>query len=298
MSEDRHEAEVDAHSGTETTGHEWDGIKELDTPLPRWWLWIFYATIAWSVVYMIFMPAWPAPPGIEGHTRGLRDHSERANVAVAMEELEASRAPMYARLEGASIADIQEDPELFAFVRNAGESIFGDRCATCHGRGAQGFVGYPNLNDDVWIWGGSYEDIRHTLVVGIRAEHPETRMSMMPRYGADGLLERGQIDQVTDYVLTLSGRASYTPELREGRRIYREQCVSCHGVDGSGDRAQGAPNLTDNEWLYGETRDQIRATIYRGPYGVMPAWEGQLDANQITALAAYVHTLGGGEDAG
>mgnify|MGYP000595569162 CR=1 FL=1 len=300
MSEHDETRETDAHSGTETTGHEWDGIKELDTPLPRWWLYIFYASIVWSVIYMVFMPAWPALPGLAGetdHTRGLRNHSERANVAEALDELAEMRASGFAALEGASIDEIESNPELLGFVRAAGEAVFGDRCATCHGVGAQGFVGYPNLNDDIWIWGGSYDEIRHTLQVGIRSEHPDTRFSQMPAFGRDELLSRSEIADVSDYVLSLSGVSAEAGAVGRGQAIYDVQCASCHMDDGRGDRAQGAPNLTDQNWLYGGSREQIIATIHRGPYGVMPAWEDRLDDATIDALAAYVFLLGGGEDA-
>ncbi len=292
-----HNVEKDDHTGTATTGHEWDGIKELDTPLPRWWLWIFYATIVWSVIYMVFMPAIPGLPGMSAdgdHTRGLRNHSERANVAVAMEALEASRASGFEALRGASIEEIENDPQLLQFVIAAGESAFGDNCATCHGAGAQGFIGYPNLNDDVWLWGGTYQDIHDTLMWGIRTDHPDTRFSQMPAFGRDELLSNAQIAAVSDHVLSLSGLAEPNAE---GAEIYAIQCASCHMDDGRGDRLQGAPNLLDAEWLYGSERQQVIDIIYRGPYGVMPGWEGRLDDATIDALAAYVYLLGGGESA-
>jgi len=298
---EEHKNEVDAYSGVETTGHEWDGIKELDNPLPRWWLWLFYASIVWSVIYMIFMPAIPAPPGFDGHTRGLRNHSERANVAVAMNELQAARAPMFARLQETidtqGVSAVERDPDLLNFALAAGRSAFGDNCATCHGAGGQGAPGYPNLNNDDWLWGGRFEDIRHTLNAGIRwEEHPETRFSQMPAYGADGLLTRPEINAVTDYVMTLAGLTAATEAgAGDGARIYERECAACHGVDGRGDRSQGAPDLTNNIWLYGGSREQIRNSIHRGPYGVMPAWEDRLPEPVITALAAYVYLLGGGE---
>jgi cytochrome c oxidase cbb3-type subunit 3 len=297
MAEDN-KKEVDAYSGVDTTGHEWDGIKELDNPLPRWWLWIFYATIAWSVVYMIFMPAIPAPPGMDGHTRGLRDHSERANVAAAMAELQAARGPMFAQLQQAAdaggAAAIESDAALLNFALAAGESAFGDNCATCHGAGGQGFVGYPNLNDDDWIWPSSFDDIRHTIRHGIRwDEDLDTRFSQMPAYGRDGLLDRDEIAAVADYVLTLSGMQEPTEAGRTtGAEIYDAQCSICHMADGSGDQSQGAPNLADAIWLYGSSPEQVRNTIWRGPYGVMPAWNERLDEQTITALAAYVYLRG------
>ncbi|MCC5996727.1 MAG: cytochrome-c oxidase, cbb3-type subunit III [Oceanicaulis sp.] len=292
---------VDEISGVETTGHEWDGITELDNPLPRWWLWCFYASIIWAIGYMIFMPAIPAPPGFDGHTRGLRNHSERANVAVALADLEARRGPMFARLqevvdEGGVMA-VLDDGDLLNFTLAAGRSAFGDNCATCHGVGGGGFIGYPNLRDDDWIWGGAYDDIRHTIVAGIRwEEHPETRFSQMPAYGRDQLLSREEIHAVTDYVMTLSSLTVQAgADLALGAEIYQRECASCHMPDGRGDPSQGAPNLTNNIWLYGGSREQIRNSIHRGPYGVMPAWETRLPEPVITALAAYVYLLGGGE---
>ena len=299
---DEHNKDVDAYSGIETTGHEWDGIKELDNPLPRWWVWIFYATIIWSVIYMIFMPALPALPFMDGgSTRGLRNHSERANVAMAIAELEATRGPTFQRLVQAAddggIVAIESDPELLNFALAAGQSAFGDNCATCHGAGAQGFIGYPNLNDDEWIWGGTFDDIKQTLVGGIRwDEHPETRFSQMPAYGRDELLSRDEINAVTDYVMTLAELSEATEAGQTiGAEIFDIQCSTCHMADGAGDRLQGAPSLIDQVWLYGNDREQIYNTIHRGPYGQMPAWEGRLSNETITALAAYVYLLGGGE---
>lgn len=291
------EKHIDQETGTETTGHEWDGIRELDNPLPRWWLWIFYACIAWSVVYWVLMPAWPAPPGMQGFTEGVVGNSERVNVAEDMQALQASRSDFFTRLDAAESYDaIESDPALFRFALAAGESNFANFCATCHGAGAQGFTGYPNLNDDVWLWGGSFNDIRTTLLYGIRSDHAETRYSQMPAYGADGLLSREQIRNVRDYVLSLSGGTGFdAAALNAGAEVFASQCATCHGDNGMGDRSQGAPNLTDAIWLYGGSPEQVENSIWRGPFGVMPAWEGRLDDPVITALAAYVYSLGGGE---
>lgn len=303
MSDTPKKPETDAISGVETTGHEWDGIKELDNPLPRWWLWIFYASIVYSVIYMVLMPAWPALPGMSSggsdYTRGIVGNSERANVARAMEALEESRAAGFSRLEGVSIEAIESDPEMLRFVRAAGRSSFGDNCGTCHGMGAQGARGYPNLNDDIWLWGGSYEDIRTTIRFGIRTEHEQSRFSQMPAFGRDEILSYQGVRDVADYVLSLSPSASgdISEAAGRGAEIYTAQCASCHGNEAMGDRSQGAPDLTDHDWLYGGTREQIIATINRGPYGVMPAWQERLDDGMIDALAAYVFLLGGGEPA-
>jgi cytochrome c oxidase cbb3-type subunit 3 len=299
MSQDPDTPETDDHTGTATTGHEWDGIKELDTPLPRWWLYSFYATIVIGVVYMIALPAipWlPGSPADSDHSRGFSNNSERVNVARAVAELQASRASGFAQLENASIESIENDPQMLGFVRAAGRAAFGDNCGTCHGVGAQGAPGYPNLNDDVWIWGGTFEDIRETIQYGIRTEHPMARFSQMPAYGRDQLLGASEIRDVADYVLTLSGHEITNEDgAQRGAEIFISQCASCHADDGTGDRSQGAPNLADQEWLYGGSREQIIATIDRGPYGIMPTWEGRLEDTTISALAAYVFLLGGGE---
>lgn len=288
--------ERDEHTGTDTTGHEWDGIKELDTPLPRWWLYIFYASIAAAVIYWVLMPAWPLA---NGYTRGLLNWSDRRNVAAEVQSLEASRAPMFERLAHASSSDLARDPELQEFARAAGESAFGDNCQTCHGAGGAGAPGYPMLADDVWIWGGSMDDIEHTLRVGIRSGHPNTRMSMMPAFGRDGLLTDAQISDLTEHVIAISNaRARLRPDMRaagRGALVYQEQCAACHGATGAGNRATGAPSLNDDVWLYGGSRAEIRRQIELGRGGVMPSWDQRFDDGTLRALAYYVHQMGGGE---
>jgi cytochrome c oxidase cbb3-type subunit 3 len=290
------ERERDSVSGTETTGHEWDGVKELDTPLPRWWLYIFYACIAAAVIYWVLMPAWPIG---NGYTRGVLGFSDRNNVAADVGALRSARAPLYERLANASTAEIAADPELQEFARAAGESVFGDSCRTCHGAGGAGAPGYPVLADDVWIWGGSLADIEHTLRVGVRADHPETRMSMMPAFGRDRLLTTQQIGDVTEYAISISAaRNRLNPDRSAAARgavVYQEQCAACHGVAGAGDRTVGAPSLNDDLWLYGGSREEIRRQVELGRAGVMPSWERRFDAGTLRALAYYVHEMGGGE---
>ena len=288
--------DVDAHSGVETTGHSWDGIKELNTPLPRWWLIVWYTTIVWAVVYMILMPALPALPGMGTNTKGLRNHSDRDLVAAAMADLQAERQAQSVALLSASLEDIETDRGLQQFALAMGESLFGDNCATCHGAGGRGAVGYPTLADDVWLWDGTLDGIEYTLRHGIRQEGDDaTRFSIMPAFGRDGILSREEIDAVTEHVMSLSGQA-HDPELAKmGAGTFSVQCASCHGEFGAGDRTVGAPNLTDQEWLYGGSRDAIYATIYNARNSHMPAWQGRLDDASIKALAVYVHTLGGGE---
>lgn len=283
-------------SGTDTTGHEWDGIRELDTPLPRWWLYIFYACIAAAVVYWVLMPAWPL---VNGYTKGVLNWSDRRNVAAEVQTLQASRAPMFERLARASSSDLANDPELQEFARAAGESVFGDNCQTCHGAGGAGAPGYPVLADDVWLWGGSLDEIEQTIRVGIRSGHADAHISQMPAFGRDRMLNAAQIDDVTEYVISMSAaRRRLDPNAQaaaRGAQIYGEQCAACHGATGAGDRAVGAPSLTDDVWLYGGSREEIRRQIELGRNGVMPTWERRFDAGTIRALAYYVHQMGGGE---
>jgi cytochrome c oxidase cbb3-type subunit 3 len=288
--------ERDELSGTDTTGHEWDGLKELDTPLPRWWLYIFYASIVISVVYWVLMPSWPL---LNGYTRGVLGQSDRVNLATDMQGLDAARGPMFERLLNASVTDFAADPDLQAFASAAGEAVFGQNCRTCHGSGGAGAQGYPSLVDDVWIWGGTLADIEHTLAVGVRSTHPETRLSMMPAFGRDGLLAPEQINDVTEYVITLGPAAArLSPDATaaaRGAEIYAVQCAACHGPTGGGDRMQGAPSLQDDIWLYGGSREEIHTQIVLGRGGVMPSWSGVLDPATLRAVAFYVHQLGGGE---
>lgn len=286
---------LDEITGTETTGHEWDGIDELDTPMPRWWLVIFYACIVYGIIYAILMPAIPALPGMQGYTKGLLGHSDRARVAISMEELYASRSVNAQKLIGADMQGIQSDPELLRFAMSQGKSFFGDNCAICHGEGGQGFPGYPNLNDDIWIWGGSYADILQTISYGIRANHDDTRIGSMMAYGKDEILEYSEIDDLVQHILKISGQVSDAEAALRGATSFEDNCSSCHGSDGKGTRENGAPNLTDADWLYGGDTATIRLSIVNGRSGMMPHWNERLTQDQIAALAVYVHSLGGGE---
>jgi cytochrome c oxidase cbb3-type subunit 3 len=284
--------EVDQLTGTETTGHEWDGIRELNTPLPRWWLWVFYATVVWAVGYWVLYPSWPT---LTGYLPGTLNHSQRADVDEAVKQLKAQRREQGKQLAGATLQQIEADPNLFQFAREAGKSAFGDNCATCHGSGGQGAKGYPNLNDDVWLWGGKLEDIKHTLMVGIRSPHPDARQSQMPAFGKDGILKAAEINDLTEYVLNLSGQPANQTAVQRAAQLWTDNCASCHGVDGKGMREFGAPNLTDREWLYGGAKAEIRSQIFNAKAGVMPNWGSRLDPMTIDVLAVYVHSLGGGE---
>lgn len=289
--------DIDEVSGVETTGHTWDGIKELNNPLPRWWLYVFYASIVWAIGYMIFMPAIPALPGTGmTNTPGLRGHSDRAIVAEQVQALNTERAAAASRLVTASLSEIETDMSLQQFALAMGESAFGDNCATCHGAGGRGAKGYPMLADDIWLWDGTLDGIEYTLRHGIRHnEDPDTRRNSMPAFGRDGLLTPKEIDDLVHYVVDLSGREADQAAVSRAAPIYATQCVSCHGADGKGNRQLGAPNLTDHEWLFGGEPRDIQQTIYSARNAHMPAWQGRLDDPTIKALAVYVHSLGGGE---
>jgi cytochrome c oxidase cbb3-type subunit 3 len=284
--------EIDQPTGLEDTGHEWDGIRELDRPLPRWWLWVFYASIVFAVVYWILMPAWP---GLTGYTPGVLHKSDRAQVEQDLKALAAQRGAEGRMLEGASLEAIERDPKLQAYAMAVGQSVFGDNCATCHGQGGAGARGYPNLRDDVWLWGGSLEDIHHTITVGVRSGQSDARLSQMPAFGRDQLLKPDQVDDLTDYVMALSHRPASRAALARAAPVFQQNCASCHGADGTGMQAQGAPNLTDADWLYGADRASIRTQIWNGRGGVMPSWRARFDPATLKALAVYIHANAGGQ---
>lgn len=284
--------EIDAVTGVETTGHEWDGIKELNKPLPRWWLLTFYATIVWAVGYWVVYPAWPT---LNGYTKGIWNYSQRATVSADVKAAQAAQAGMRDKLAAAPLADVKKDPELLRFAVAGGGAAFQINCAPCHGRGAQGFVGYPNLNDDDWLWGGSLDEVLKTIQFGIRSDHAQTRANAMPKYGIEKLLDDTQIGDATEYVLKLSGQKFEAVPADRGSKVFAEQCAECHNADGKGKLDRGAPNLTDGIWLYGGTRAAILESIRTGRGGMMPAWTGRLDPTTIKALTVYVHSLGGGK---
>jgi cytochrome c oxidase cbb3-type subunit 3 len=285
--------QVDAVTGTATTGHVWDGIRELNTPLPRWWLWIFYATIIWSIGYWIVYPSWPL---LNSYTRGVLGWQSRAAVVEELTALREGRAKMGSRLAAASLQEIVDNPDLLAFARAQGRTAFGDNCAPCHGAGGGGARGYPNLNDDNWLWGGKLEDIAQTIRHGIRSGDPDSRQGSMPAFGRDGMLPRADIGAVADYVRTLSGLApDRGADLARGAKVFKDNCAVCHGETGKGNRELGAPDLTSNIWLYAADKSTIMDDIWNGRGGIMPAWIGRLDDTTIKALTVYVHTFGGGE---
>ncbi|NVO22285.1 cytochrome-c oxidase, cbb3-type subunit III [Donghicola sp. C2-DW-16] len=277
----------------ETTGHSWDGIEEFNNPLPRWWLWTFYACIFWGVLYTIAYPAWPL---LSGATPGVLGFSTRQNVAAEIAAVEEANASINEQLASADLTQISANPELQSYASNAGAAVFRTWCAQCHGSGASGAKGYPNLLDDDWLWGGSIEDIHTTITHGIRNEtDADARFSQMPAFGTDELLEKEQIRQVVNYVMSLSGEPNDPALVEEGSVVFADNCATCHGETGTGDRTQGAPNLTDAIWLYGGDYDTLITTVTKARYGVMPNWNARLSDAEIAAVATYVHGLGGGE---
>lgn len=294
MSNDKHEKDIDDVSGVETTGHSWDGLKELNNPLPRWWVWVFIITIIWSIGYFVVYPAWPT---LSGATEGTSGYTQYKELAENQAEIRARQKNYLERFEDASYEDVLNDPELYAFAVAGGKAAFKDNCATCHGTGAQGGKGYPNLNDDDWLWGGQLNEIHQTLLHGIRVEGSyDTRLSQMPAFGKDKLLQRNEIVAVVDYVMALSGDKNHEGDITLGREIFKQQCVSCHGENGTGLQEFGAPNLTDKIWLYGGKREDIFETVFYAREGMMPAWGNRLDENTIRQLTVYLHQLGGGEE--
>jgi cytochrome c oxidase cbb3-type subunit 3 len=285
--------ERDDVTGFDTTGHVWDDdLKELNKPLPKWWVYVFYVTIVWSIGYWILYPSWPL---ISSHTEGLLGYSQRAEVRSEIQEARAAQSQFTEQIEAMDLGEIRGDPELLRFAMAGGEAAFGDNCAPCHGSGGQGFTGYPNLNDDAWIWGGTLDDIHETIRYGIRADHPQTRISQMPRFGLDGILNDEQINDAAEYVRALGGLDHDNAAAERGAEIYAQQCGFCHGQNGEGMTDLGAPNLTDAIWLYGSSKDAIVTSIQTGRGGMMPQFVGRLDDATIKKLAVYVHTWGGGQ---
>jgi len=281
---------IDEPTGTPTVGHEWDGIEELDTPMPRWWLWTLYLTIVWGVIYVVLYPAWPL---IHRATEGTLGWSSRGDLAEEMNIADQARTTVREELARIPVERLPENGELFAQAVAGGRSAFQVHCSQCHGSGAAGSqtLGYPNLNDDDWLWGGDPKAIEYTLVHGIRTPDVEnTRTSIMPPF--DGVFEQDQLDALVNHVLSLSdkGRAS-----SPGAQLYQDNCAACHGSNGEGNRELGAPRLNDAIWLYGSSREQIRSQILNPRMGRMPHWSGRLDPVTIKMLTAYVWSLGGGE---
>jgi cytochrome c oxidase cbb3-type subunit 3 len=283
--------EKDAITGRETTGHEWDGIKELNTPLPKWWLYVFYACIAWSVGFYLLYPSFPT---LRSHLPGLVGYWSRGEVKEELEKQASLRAPYINRIRAASLEQIRADADLFNFSVTGGRAAFNDNCAPCHGAGGAGAKGFPNLADDDWLWGGDLSTVHKTIAFGVRNTNSDSRQSQMPRFGADGILTLVQIDDVAEYVLSLSGRPKDAAAIGRGTSVFADNCAACHGERGEGNSELGAPNLRDGIWLYGGDKAAVVETIRFARNGSMPAWSERLDDPTIKMLTIYVHSLGGG----
>jgi cytochrome c oxidase cbb3-type subunit 3 len=285
--------EKDAVTGTETTGHEWDGLKELNTPLPKWWLYVMYATIVWAAVWVVLYPAFPVQ-GWTGVTGWVAREAVTQDVAAANERM----APMMNRIREATPEQIAADGQLRGFAMAGGRIAFANNCAACHGAGGQGMPGgFPSLADDDWIWGGTHDAIRATIQHGIRAgESDDERLSVMPRFVADGILTLAQASDTAEFVLSFTDRSTDAGAAERGKAIYAENCASCHGDNGEGNRDVGAPRLSDRVWLHGGDRAAIVRYIANPRLGVMPSWGGRLDPATVNMLTVYVHALGGGEN--
>lgn len=291
MAKQSKKQDQNANNDPPTTGHVWDGIEEFNNPLPRWWLYTFIACIIWALLYTIAYPAWP---GLRSATPGLLGWSTRGDVAADIAAAEAANQAINDKLAAADLTAISDDPELAGYAKSAGAAVFLTWCAQCHGSGAAGAKGYPNLLDNDWLWGGDIEAVHTTISHGVRFEADgDTRFSQMPAFGE--ILEPQEIDQVANYVISLSGTAPDAEMAAAGEAVFMDNCAACHTESGTGDREFGAPNLTDAIWLYGGDIKTVKETITNSRFGVMPAWSGRLTEAQVRAVATYVHQLGGGE---
>lgn len=277
--------ERDPVSGTDTTGHEWDGITELETPVPwaaRWALWL---SIAFSVLYWILFPGWPL---INDFTRGILGYNSREVVFESIREGAIHRSEMIGTFENDDLAGLIANTALRERYSPAIEILYRDNCAACHGRELTGQTGFPDLTDGQWLWSGNPDEIEHTILYGINDLHPESRASQMLAFGRDGILSDSEVQDVTEYVLSLSGSAEDSDAVARGASLFADNCASCHGDAGEGGLGIGAPSLSGSAWIYGGTREAIATTIDHGRIGVMPAWEARLTREEIRMLTAYV----------
>jgi cytochrome c oxidase cbb3-type subunit 3 len=282
---------VDEETGVETTGHSWDGIQELNNPLPRWWLWTFYLTIIWGIGYTIAYPAWPM---ISGATAGVLGWSTRENVANDIAEHDGQNANLVAALLQADMTTLPENADLNRYAVARGGAVFRAQCSQCHGSGAAGAVGYPNLLDDDWLWGGEMEQIIYSVTHGIRNENdPDAHWSQMPAFG--DVFTKEETAATVEYLVSLSSSEFDSNLAEEGTILFLDNCAACHGDNAMGDRTLGAPNLADAIWLYGGDRKALTYSVENARFGVMPAWGQRLSEADVRAVSAYVHALGGGE---
>lgn len=283
--------ERDPHTGHMTTGHEWNGITELNTPVPRP-VYVFLAAAAlFAIVYWVLMPAWPTGAS---YTRGLLGYDQRSAVTESLHEAALDRAVWTKKIAAEGFEAIAADPALMDTVRQTGRALFGDNCAACHGREATGNTGFPDLTTASWLWGGSPEAIAETIRVGINSAHPDSRTSQMPAFGRDGVLPRTEVENVVAYVKSLSEPASargHEASVAAGQKVFASTCAACHGEQGAGNPELGTPNLADRFWIYGGDPETIFKTVWGGRQGHMPTWEARLTPVERKILALYVYDL-------
>ncbi|MBP2445347.1 cytochrome-c oxidase, cbb3-type subunit III [Rhizobium leguminosarum] len=284
--------EIDQITGRRTTGHIWNGIKELDTPIPRGVLLFLIVTHLFALLWWILLPAWPLGTT---YTKGLIGGSQKQTVERKIVEAAASRVSWTEKIEKGSFDEIRADAQLMSKVNASGHQLFGDNCAACHGRDGKGGQNYPDLTDNDWIWGGEPDRIVETLTVGVNSRHSNSRVSQMPAFGADEMLDRKQVTDVAAYVYSLSNSASSEErvgDIEAGREVFKTTCASCHGDNAKGKSDLGAPNLTDASWVYGGTLSRIVETVHGGRQGHMPTWDERLTPAEIKILALYVSGMG------
>jgi cytochrome c oxidase cbb3-type subunit 3 len=281
--------ERDPHTGYLTTGHDWNGITELNTPVPRAVYFFLILSCVFSVGYWVLMPAWPIGAT---YTKGLLGLDQRDSVRSDLKEAALERAAWSKQIETQSFADIQANAPLMTIVRRTGRVLFGENCAACHGIDAKGGPGFPNLTSGSWLWGGDPQAIAETIRVGINSTHPSTRTSQMLAFGRDQLLPAADISKVAAYVRTLSNpmaaQDTKSGDVEAGKAIFAANCVSCHGDDGKGKTDVGGPDLTSGHWIYGGDLQSIATTIWGGRQGRMPSWEERLSPLDRKLLTLYV----------
>lgn len=286
------EIERDHATGVQTTGHEWDGIKELNNPLPRWWLLVLYATIIYGIGYSVAYPTWPT---LSSYTKGILGYNSHADYFTEAAAAAEAKKQFTDQIAAKTVDEIEKDPQLLEFSLAGGKAVFNENCAQCHGVGGQGQKGFPVLADDNWLWGGTLTDIEQTVRHGIRSEDPEARQSQMSRFGADGILDAAAINDVADYVASLTGGEVDAAAKERGAKVFAENCVACHGENAGGNKELGAPSLTNGIWQFTGTKETFVAQITNPRHGVMPAWQGRLSDDLIKMVTVYVHSLGGGQ---
>jgi cytochrome c oxidase cbb3-type subunit III len=278
--------EYDPLSGHATTGHEWDGISELNTPVPKIALWCLLVTFLFGIGYWLLMPSWPLGRAFFPGLLGMDDRREvQQAVAQAQQDQHRLLADLLSR------GDIERPlsvPEA-ALVRQLGGRLFGDNCAACHGVQGKGTKGFPDLTATPRLWGESVAGLEETIRYGINSAHAKTRVSQMPAFGRDRMLTRAELVVLADYVAALpTGKAE---SIKGGAALYEANCVGCHGEKATGNPEMGAPNLTDPNWLYGGRAEAVFETLWQGRQGQMPGWSERLSAQDIALLALYVRDI-------